>query len=232
MKKTAIVTGAAGNLGQAVLKQLLNDGFQVIGTILPNESLESFKKGNENFEEYTVDVTDAEAVENFAKAVAKKYGTIDRAALLVGGFAMSDLENTTLTDVQQMLSINFESAFVVAKYTFEQMKKQQEGGKIVLVGAKPALDAEAGKNAIAYSLSKSLIFQLAELLNASGKENGIHTSVIVPSIIDTPPNRGSMPDADFADWVKPEEIAQVISFLFSEKASKLREPVVKIYGNA
>jgi NAD(P)-dependent dehydrogenase (short-subunit alcohol dehydrogenase family) len=231
MKKTAIVTGSAGNLGKAVLKQLLGDGFQVVGTKLPKESLKEFKdKGN--FEEYVLNVTEPESFDAFVKHIVNKYGTIDRAALLVGGFAMGDIQNTSLEDVQKMLMLNFESAFVSAKYIFEQMIKQPEGGKIGLVGARPALDPKAGKGLVAYALSKSLIFCLAELLNESGKDKGVHTSVIVPSLIDTPPNRNSMPDANFDDWVKPEEIAEVISFLFSDKASKLRESVVKIYGNS
>ncbi len=232
MKKTAIVTGAAGNLGKAVVKQLLEDGFLVAGTRLPKESLDEFNIETVNFEEFVLDVTDPGAVEHFVEDLAKKYGTLDRAALLVGGFAMGDLQNTTLRDIQSMFRLNFESAFVSAKYIYGQMAKQLEGGKIVLVGARPALDAAAGKNVFAYTLSKSLIFQLADLLNASGQQKGVHTSVIVPSIIDTPPNREGMPKANFDDWVKPEEIAGVISFLFSEKGSKLRETVVKIYGNS
>ena len=230
MNKTAIVTGAAGNLGKAVVDKLLHDGFQVIGTKLPRESLRNFE-GNPNIEAYDLNVTDPEAMATFVQHVVSSYGSLDRAALLVGGFGMGSIENTTLDDIHTLFRLNFESAFVSTKYIFEQMQQQQQGGRMVLVGARPALDPEAGKGLVAYALSKSLIFRLAEILNASGKGKGVQTSVIVPSIIDTPPNRKSMPDANFDDWVKPEEIADVISFLFSDKASKLQESVVKIYGN-
>lgn len=230
MNKTAIVTGAAGNLGKAVVDKLLHDGFQVLGTKLPTESLRNFED-SPNIEAYDLDVTDPEAMATFVQHVVNSYGSLDRAALLVGGFGMGNIENTTLDDIHHLFRLNFESAFVSTKYIFEQMQQQQQGGRMVLVGAKPALDPEAGKGLLAYALSKSLIFRLAELLNASGKGKGVQTSVIVPSIIDTPPNRKAMPNANFDDWVKPEEIADVISFLFSDKASKLRESVVKIYGN-
>ena len=230
MSKTAIVTGAAGNLGKAVVDKLHQDGFQVVGTKLPKESLENFE-GNPNIEAYDLDVTNPEAMATFVQHVVSSYGALDRAALLVGGFGMGSVENTTLDDIHHLFRLNFESAFVSAKYIFEQMQQQPQGGRMVLVGAKPALDPEAGKGMVAYALSKSLIFRLAELLNASGKGKGVQTSVVVPSIIDTPPNRKAMPDAPFDDWVKPEEIADTISFLFSDKASKLRESVVKIYGN-
>jgi NAD(P)-dependent dehydrogenase (short-subunit alcohol dehydrogenase family) len=85
---------------------------------------------------------------------------------------------------------------------------------------------------VAYSLGKSLIFRLAELMNAEAKGTDVVTSVIVPSTIDTPQNRKSMPDVDFNKWVKPEAIADVIHFYCSAGAAVLREPVIKIYNNA
>ena len=89
-----------------------------------------------------------------------------------------------------------------------------------------------GKNVIAYALSKSLLFNLAEYLNAEGASQNVVTSVIVPSTIDTPANRESMPKADFSKWVRPEEIAGVMEFICSQKADSVREPVYKIYGNS
>ena len=65
---------------------------------------------------------------------------------------------------------------------------------------------------IAYGLAKSLIFRLAELMNEEGKAHNVVTSVIVPSTIDTPQNRKAMPDANPNNWVKAEEIANVIYY--------------------
>ena len=130
-----------------------------------------------------------------------------------------------------MIDINFNTSYFVARPVFQQMMKQANG-RIVLVGSRPALDAKAGKQTVAYALSKSLIFTLAELLNAEGSEKNVVTSVIVPSTIDTPVNRSSMPDADFSKWVQPKEIAELIDIVISNKAKSLRAPVLKIYGNA
>jgi NAD(P)-dependent dehydrogenase (short-subunit alcohol dehydrogenase family) len=88
------------------------------------------------------------------------------------------------------------------------------------------------KGAVAYGLSKSLIFRLAELLNAEAKSADIVTSVIVPSTIDTPENRAAMPDADFSTWVQPTMIAETIAYYASENARHLREPVIKVYNKA
>ena len=85
---------------------------------------------------------------------------------------------------------------------------------------------------VAYSLAKSLIFRLVELMNDEAKGKNVVTSVVVPSTIDTPQNRKSMPDVNPANWVKAEQIADIIYFYCSEKAEVLREPVIKVYSNA
>jgi NAD(P)-dependent dehydrogenase (short-subunit alcohol dehydrogenase family) len=105
-------------------------------------------------------------------------------------------------------------------------------GRLVFIGARPALKASQGKGLIAYALSKSLLFKVAELLNEEGKNKNVVASVVVPSTIDTPANRASMPDADPNNWVKPEEIADVLELICSDKGNVLREPVYKVYGNS
>jgi NAD(P)-dependent dehydrogenase (short-subunit alcohol dehydrogenase family) len=81
-------------------------------------------------------------------------------------------------------------------------------------------------------LAKSLIFRLAELMNDEAKGKNVVTSVVVPSTIDTPQNRKAMPDADFANWVKPDDIANVIYHHCTDEAAALRETVIKVYNNS
>jgi NAD(P)-dependent dehydrogenase (short-subunit alcohol dehydrogenase family) len=231
MAQTAIVTGATGNLGKAVVKKFLDSGIKVIATMLPGDNLDQFTS-NTHFHTAALDVSKEEDVKQFINNTVLEYPTIDVAALLVGGFAMGNISNTSGSDLHKMFSLNFESAYFLSKEIFSQMGKQPSGGQIFLVGARPALVAEAGKEMIAYALSKSLIFKLAELLNAADKKKNIITSVIVPSTLDTPQNRTSMPDANFSNWVKPEDVAEVIYFAVSEPGKILREPIIKVYGNA
>ena len=131
-----------------------------------------------------------------------------------------------------MFTMNFDTTYFVARPVFQQMIKQGTGGRIVMVGARPALRAKDGSKSFAYGLSKSLIFKLAEFLNATGSQQNVITSVVVPSTIDTPPNRQAMPNADFSAWVKAEDIAATIAHLCSEKADTWRETVVKIYNKS
>ncbi len=229
MNQVIIVTGASGHLGLAVVRQLLKSGHTVVGTVsLKKHSQPSFKHAR--YEEYPLDVTDPEATAAFVEQIEKQYQRIDGAALLVGGFAMGNLTETSLQDVQKMFKLNFESAFIMSQAVYPLMQRQG-GGHIVLVGARPALEPAAGATAVAYAFSKSLVFRLAEYINQTGKAAHIKASVIVPGILDTPPNREAMPKADFSDWVTTEEVAAYIDFLFSDESKALKEAVFKIYGN-
>jgi NAD(P)-dependent dehydrogenase (short-subunit alcohol dehydrogenase family) len=85
---------------------------------------------------------------------------------------------------------------------------------------------------MAYALSKSLIFRLAELINADSRQSHVHATVIVPSTIDTAANRQSMPDAEFNKWVPAASIADTIAYLLTDSGSMLREGVIKVYNEA
>ena len=228
--KTAIVTGASGNLGQAVVKKLIDAGYRTIGTVIPNDPV-TMDFPAKQFEKVVVDLTSEDDAQKFVDSVIEKHDRIDVAILTVGGFAMGKIAETKTSDVQKQYRLNFETTYNMARPVFVRMIAQGSG-RIFIIGSKPGLDSKNGKGMIAYSLTKSLIFRLAELMNDEAKGKNIVTSVIVPSTIDTPQNRQSMPDAKHDTWVKPEQIADVILFYCDEASSVIREPVIKVYNNA
>ncbi len=228
--KTAIVTGASGNMGQAVARKFLAGGFRVIGTVIPNDPVK-MEITNPLFSTTTADLLNEEAAAALVQDVAGNYGSIDAAVLTVGGFAMGKIAGTKTADISKQIKLNFETAYNVARPVFEQMLKQGSG-HIFLIGSRPGSDMHNSKGMVAYGLAKSLIFRLAELMNDEAKGTHVVTSVVVPSTIDTPQNRASMPDADFDKWVKPEAIADVLWFYCSPEGDSLREPIIKVYNNA
>ena len=227
---TAIITGAAGNMGQAIVKKFLQEGYHVVGTIVPNDPV-SIDIEHDHFEKVIVDLMNEETAGKAINDIITTYKTIDAAVLTVGGFAMGKIADTKSSDVLKQYKLNFETAYNVARPVFVQMMKQTNG-RIFIIGSKPGLSSVNSKGMIAYGLAKSLIFRLAELMNAEAKGTNVVVSVIVPSTIDTPQNRKSMPDADPAKWVKPEAIADVICFYCTDAAAVLREPVIKVYNNS
>lgn len=228
--KIAIVTGASGNMGQAVIKKFLDENYTVAGTTVPNDPTQ-INISHPRFDTTVVNLMDEEDSQKFVDSVIKKYGNVDAAILTVGGYAAGTIADTKTADIMKQYKLNFETAYNVARPVFVQMLKQNNG-RIFIIGSKPGLDARNGKGMIAYSLAKSLIFRLANLMNDEGRGRNVVTSVVVPSTIDTPQNRKAMPDSDPSKWVKAEAIADVIHFYCTETASILREPIIKVYNNA
>src|SRR5688572_31090691 len=219
--KTAIVTGASGNMGQAVIKKFIDEGYKVIGTVVPNDPV-PMDFPADKLDKVIADLMNEDDSAKFVNDVTSKYGSVDAAVLTVGGFAMGSVAETKTSDIAKQYKLNFETAYNVARPVFRQMIKQNNG-RIFIIGSRPGLSAANSKGMVAYGLAKSLIFRLAELMNDEAKESNVVTSVIVPSTIDTPQNRESMPDAKFDNWVKPEAIADIIYFYSSDSASVIRE---------
>jgi NAD(P)-dependent dehydrogenase (short-subunit alcohol dehydrogenase family) len=230
MTKTIIITGANGNLGAATVKKMLDEGYKVVAVDHSGSHL-GFASSNTNFELKQVDLSDEKGVDVFVREVIEMHGKVDGALLLVGGFAMGDIASTDGEALRKMYSLNFETAYFIARSLFQHMLNNGYG-RLVFIGARPALKPEQGKGVMAYSLTKAMLFHLAELLNAEAKGRNVVASVVAPSTIDTPQNRESMPGADPANWVKPEQIAEVLEFICSEKGMPVRESVYKVYNNA
>jgi NAD(P)-dependent dehydrogenase (short-subunit alcohol dehydrogenase family) len=225
--KNVLITGAAGNLGTAVVEKFLSDQWNVIAIVDPKHNV----KLKAPVKTYTADLTDEADVNRVMPTITSDNGSIDAALLLVGGFAAGNIDATDGAALRSQMSLNFETAYFTARPLFQQMVKQN-GGRIVLVASKTALNSHTGKDFVAYSLSKFLLTKLAELLNAEGSSKNVVCSVIAPSTIDTEQNRKSMPQADFSKWVRPSDIAESISFLVGDKGSILREPLFKVYGGS
>ncbi len=227
--KTAIVTGASGNLGLAIVQKFIDAGYKVIGTFAPNDPT-SVAFSPERFEKVFVELTNEEDAAKFVDSAIAKYGSIDAVMLTVGGFALGSVIETRAAEIAKQYKLNFETAYNIARPVFSQMLKQNTG-KIFFIGSRPGLDAAHGKGMVAYGLAKSLIFRLAELMNDEAKGTNVVTSVVIPSTIDTPQNRKAMPGTDPGNWVKADSIADIIHFYCTDPASALREPLIKVYNN-
>lgn len=228
--KTVIITGANGNLGIATVKKFLDEGYSVIAVDSKDDHL-GFARDHKNFEFRTVNLTaETEALQFVNEAIAK-HGRLDGACMLVGGFAMGNIAGTSGSDIQKQLSLNFETAYFLARPLLQHMK-QNGYGRLIFIGARPAINPAQGKDLIAYGLSKSLLFKLADFINEENKGLNVTASVVIPSTIDTALNRKSMPDVNPSNWVKPEQLADVLEFIISDKGNPLRESLIKVYNNA
>lgn len=216
-EKVIVVSGANGNLGHAVVQYFLENGNKVIGLVHRKSQNPLI---HHHYEELIVDISNENEALQCVNEIENKYDCIDIAIMTVGGFAMGHIADTGIDRMKQQYKLNFETAYNLTKPVLALMLKQGEG-KIFFTGSIAGMNIKKAKGVIAYGLSKSLLFNLAHLINMESNNSGVFAHVIVPSIIDTPQNRADMPNADFSKWEKPEQIAQVIGKYAENKSDQV-----------
>ncbi len=224
MQKTILITGVNGNLGYAVAQKFQDEGYKIYGTARQSIDLEEVITSS-------VDLTNEQAVQEYVDQLILQSPDLNATVLTVGAYEGGDLHATNQSSLRKMYALNFETAYFVVRALLTHFEKTG-GGHFVLIGSRAAFDATAAMHNIAYGLSKTALAALADIINAYGKDKNIQCSVVVPSTIDTPPNRAAMPEADFDKWTTPEAIADAIYFLFTESGKHLRETVLKMYNEA
>lgn len=206
--KTVLVTGANGNLGKAVVTLFSVNGWKVLAVISPRADSEIFTH-LKNVDVIRKDATAEQEVRSTIEQVIVKYGQVDAAVLTIGGYSGGKISATTSEQIQEMMQLNFFTAWHFAKPLFEKMTAKRTG-HIVLIGSQAGINLAEGSYAVAYSIAKSAVAKLAALLNVTGKPEKVLCSLVSPTTMDTPQNRKAMPDADFSRWQKPETVAEEI----------------------
>lgn len=228
--QTVLITGASGNLGQAVTEKFAKGGYQVIA-IVHSEADKEKLNGHKAVDTRIADLINESGVAQLVADLIAQYKHIDAALLLAGGFSMGAIDKTGSADIRRQVELNFETAYHVVRPLFAHMMERKKG-RMVLIGGRPAIERSAAVHMIGYSLSKAMLMNLGEYLNEAARGTNVTATVIVPSTIDTPVNRKAMPGKDPSDWVRPEELADIMEFVVSEKSNAIREPVIKVYNNA
>jgi NAD(P)-dependent dehydrogenase (short-subunit alcohol dehydrogenase family) len=106
------------------------------------------------------------------------------------------------------------------------------GGRIVNVAARPALEWRTGAGMVTYAASKAAVAALTAALAEEVVKDGILVNAVAPSTMDTPTNRSAMPKADFSLWPKVEEVAATVLFLASPDNRVTRGGIVPVYGRS
>lgn len=230
--QAAIVTGAAGNLGAAVVDAFLEAGAKVAGVDYSNELLQHAypedRGRSKSLDTFAVDLTSPDGAGRMAAQTLERFGRIDILVNTVGGYrAGTPLHETPLETWDFMVNLNARTVFLACQAVIPHMLSQG-GGKIVSVAARPGLAGKA--KMAAYSASKSAVMRLTESMSEELKEAGVRVNCIIPGTIDTPQNRQEMPDADPSLWVKPASLAGVVLFLCSEAARDVQGAALPVYG--
>ncbi len=233
--RVALVTGATGGLGPAVVRAFIEAGASVvgIGSHMDEERVAAIRshsdgKGNNRLSLVAVDATDEASVARVVADTREAHGHIDILVNGIGGFhAGEPVTQTPLESWERMFALNLRPTFLFSKYAARAMA-DQNWGRIINVSSRAAHSGR--KNAAAYATAKNAVLTLTEAQAEELRDAGVTVNAILPSIIDTPANRTAMPDADTSRWPTAEQIARVVLFLASEEAGLISGASIPVYG--
>src|SRR5204862_1130193 len=168
-----------------------------------------------------------------ARAVQAAGASLRALVNLVGGFAIHERVHETPVEIfEEQLRLNLRPTYLACRAALPAMLSHPPPtrGSIVCVSSRAARQPFPG--AAGYIVGKAAVLALVDALDAEYRKDGVRVNAVLPSVIDTPANRASMPDADFETWVRPEQIGAVIRFLCSDDASITSGAHVPVYGLA
>lgn len=232
-EKQVVVTGGTGALGAEVVASLLRAGAHCI--IPYRNELEARRFAHRGDPNVTLI-----AIRDLADdaEVGKLYGALNASSPLwasihiAGGFAAGNVADTGQAALMAQLNGNLVSAFLCCRAAVQAMRAGRQGGRIVNVASRQALEWRTGAGMAAYTVAKAGVATLTTTLAEEVVHEGILVNAVAPSIMDTAANRAAMPKADFNAWPKVEEVAATILFLASPENKVTRGAVVPVFGKA
>ncbi len=226
--RSALITGGTGGLGAAVIDAFLAAGWRVAAPWIYKAELERVSE-REGLELVRADLFEHDDVARAVRCAVADPGAPLRAVVnLVGGFdAPGKVADVPLESFERMFALNLRPAYLVCQAAIPQLVAAG-GGAIVLVSARAALHPFAG--AAGYCASKAAVLAFAKAIDAEYLDGGVRCNAVLPSVIDTPANRASMPAREHHKLVPPEQIAQVMLHLCSDDALPTSGAAVPVYG--
>lgn len=230
MDRTVVVTGGTGGLGSAVTRGFLADGWRVVVPWVAEAETERLDR-HDRLELVQADLLDEASVADVvALGAADASAPLHAVVNLVGGYAQAGrVHETPIADFEAQLRLNLRPTYLVTAAALPHLLTRGDGA-IVCVSSRAALRPFSG--AAGYITSKAAVLAFVDALAAEYRKDGVRANAILPSVIDTPGNRASMPDAKHDTWVTPDEIAAVIRFLCSDASAPTSGAHLPVYGRA
>jgi NAD(P)-dependent dehydrogenase (short-subunit alcohol dehydrogenase family) len=230
--KVVMITGGAGNLGGAVARYFAAQGAHLALVDLSEERLAAAAAQlTGTVMTSAANLGDPDSVDAMVKQVEARYGQIHVLVHTVGGFTAGTPVHETPLDVwDRMFALNVRPVHVLCGRVAQHMLDNAVRGKIVVVLARASLAGAA--NSAAYTASKAAAQRIMQSMSLELRDRGINVNGVLPSIIDTPPNREGMPHADYSKWVTTDDLASAIGYLASDAARSLHGVSLEVYGRA
>jgi NAD(P)-dependent dehydrogenase (short-subunit alcohol dehydrogenase family) len=236
MNDVALVTGAAGALGAEVARVLFQSGCKLVLVDAEHagETLARLAAALGGATVVTGDIAMAATWTAALPRVERDLGAApSRAALIAGGWRGGKaLHEEASDDVwRAMMNANVETVYRSLRAVLPEMVRRRRGS-IVVVGSRAAVQPSTSARAAAYAASKAAVVALAQAVAAEVLEHGVRVNALLPSTLDTPANRASMPQADPSRWVSLASAAGAVAFLLSDAARDVSGAALPVYGRA
>jgi NAD(P)-dependent dehydrogenase (short-subunit alcohol dehydrogenase family) len=229
-ERHVVVTGGTGALGIAVVGALIEAGAVCHVPWHHEAEAEAFPhRGHRQVVLVgNTDLTDEGAIGRLFDGVPRLWASLH----LAGGFAAAPVAETGKSGLMRQIEMNLVTCFLCCRAAVNGIARSGDGGRIVNVAARAALEWRSGAGMAAYTASKAGVAALTAALAEEVAKQGILVNAVAPSIMDTPANREAMPKADFSAWPKVEDVARTILFLASPDNRVTRGAIVPVYGKA
>lgn len=222
MKRIAVVTGAAGGMGRAIVNRLLDDGLHVVGVDINTTALLGMSADLPDFTPEACDLTDAEAIFDLFERITRKFGGVDALVNNAGTCFMSDFPDISADELDRQMAVNFSSAFHCCQQAVKAMLGREGVRKIVNISSNGAYNFDVF-DPPHYRASKAAMDTLTKDLARRYASEKIACNSIAPAMTQTPLFNvlteevlaraiSAMPHGHA---MQPEQIAAWVGFLIS-----------------
>ncbi|KAB0320154.1 SDR family oxidoreductase [Vibrio diabolicus] len=228
INKTAIVTGAAGGIGQAIIAKLREQGAKVLAVDISEQSLQMYASfGSKQLETFVADVTDYQQVEAMVKYAVEQFGSLDIMVNNAGiGAPKPLLEHDPIADFEPISKVNQNGVYYGILAAGRQFQAQGTPG--VILNTSSVYAQMASEMTFTYNVSKAAVDMMTKCTALELAPLDIRVCAVAPGRVDTPMLRQYeeiglwnhiRKEQMRQNFTQPEEIANVVAFLVSEKAN-------------
>jgi len=238
-RRAALVTGGTKGIGAAVCNRLADQGFAVAACYLGDRDqalsfLRELRRKTPESACFRADVSRAAGAAGLIRRVLDRFGRLDVLVNGVGPFLYKPLSETTSEEWDHCIRANLSSAFYCSAHALPHLRKSA-GASIVNIGGPNAEVARAPVMTAAYTAAKTALVVLTKSLARSEAEYGVRVNMVNPGFIETDAYSGRMKreavrKIPLGRMGKPEEVAELVGFIVSERAGYISGAVIDIHG--